>query len=336
MNGKQDMDKLDSKDVPLTSKVARKIIEELFQKQQIWKRSTLATKVTEIHRKRGGLSGRQKPLSVVKKALSVMKKEGYLENFTFGRWRWISSLVKKVPTTKINYIDNLDSNDVPLIPSVAQKIVEELFQQQPIWGRTALADKVAEVHIQRGGLSGQQRPLSIVKKVLCNLKKENQVDNFAFGQWRWISSFSKKDSTKVPIVPCTIPISEIRSSRTRNRPTFGNPIDFRGLRHEPVNENGVVFLFGMVAHELGYLVEAVQVGFPDCEAKRQIKPGKWQQVRIEFEYESRNFHDHRHPPDGCDVIVCWHHNWHECPLSLEVIELSSVIRKLSNQKLAKY
>ncbi len=43
-------------------------------------------------------------------------------------------------------------------------------------------------------------------------------------------------------------------------PTYGNPIDFRGLRHEPVNEQGVVFLFGMVARELGYLVEAVQTG----------------------------------------------------------------------------
>src|SRR4029077_11836541 len=42
------------------------------------------------------------------------------------------------------------------------------------------------------------------------------------------------------------------------RPTYGNPIDFRGLRHEPVNEQGVVFLFGMVAKELGYMVEAVQ------------------------------------------------------------------------------
>lgn len=63
-----------------------------------------------------------------------------------------------------------------------------------------------------------------------------------------------------------------------DRPIFGDPIDFRGLRHEPVNEQGVVFLFGMVARELGYLVEAVQGGFPDCEAKRQISKGQWQPV----------------------------------------------------------
>ena len=119
-----------------------------------------------------------------------------------------------------------------------------------------------------------------------------------------------------------------RSPRLADRPTYGDPIDFRGLRHEPVNEDGVVFLFGMVARELGYLVEAVQAGFPDCEAKRQIAPGKWQRVRIEFEFESRNFREHGHPPDGCDVIVCWRHNWWECPESLEVVELASLIRTL--------
>lgn len=113
------------------------------------------------------------------------------------------------------------------------------------------------------------------------------------------------------------------------RQTYGGPIDFRGLRHEPTNENGVVFLFGMVAKELGYYVEAVQAGFPDCEAKRQIGKNKWQKVRIEFEYESRNFRDHGHPVDGCDLIVCWRHNWADCPAHLEVLELRLVIDQLA-------
>jgi hypothetical protein len=121
-----------------------------------------------------------------------------------------------------------------------------------------------------------------------------------------------------------------RHARLSGRPTYGNPIDFRGLRHEPVNEDGVIFLFGMVARELGYLVEAVQAGYPDCEAKRQIDAGKWQRVRIEFEFESRNFRDHGHPPDGCDLIVCWRHNWAECPANLEVVELRSVLGMLSS------
>jgi len=123
-----------------------------------------------------------------------------------------------------------------------------------------------------------------------------------------------------------------RHARLEHRPTYGNPIDFRGLRHEPVNEQGVVFLFGMVARELGYMVEALQAGFPDCEAKRQVGPDKWQRVRIEFEFESRNFRDHGHPDDECDVIVCWRHNWPDCPSRIEVVALEGVIEWLAKSE----
>ena len=122
--------------------------------------------------------------------------------------------------------------------------------------------------------------------------------------------------------------SGIIHEKLPDRPIYGNYTDFRGLHHEPVNEGGVIFLFGMVAKELGYSVESMQAGFPDCEAKRQIGPGKWQRVRIEFEFESRAFREHGHPEDGCDVIVCWRHNWTDCPDNLEIVELSSVINAL--------
>jgi len=109
---------------------------------------------------------------------------------------------------------------------------------------------------------------------------------------------------------------------------FGPPINFRGLRHAPINEQGVVFLFGMISYELGFLVEAVHAGYPDCEGKRCIdrRRNRWQRARIEFEYLSSNFRDHGHDPEQCDVIVCWEHNWPECPL--EVIELRRVIDEL--------
>jgi hypothetical protein len=111
---------------------------------------------------------------------------------------------------------------------------------------------------------------------------------------------------------------------------YGDFINFRGLQHAPVNEQGVVFLFGMICRELGYVVEIVKPGFPDCEAKRRVrgKPGMWQRVRIEFEYQSRNFRQHGHDPDQCDVIVCWEDNWPECPI--EVLELRSSMRNLSS------
>jgi len=124
----------------------------------------------------------------------------------------------------------------------------------------------------------------------------------------------------------------MQGARHEGGHTFGEPIDFRGLRHAPINEQGVIFLFGMLARDLGFLVEAVQIGFPDCEAKRTFRKGKWKRVRIEFEYESKNFLAHGHPFDGCDVIVCWRHNWAECPANLEVVELSSVIQSLGESE----
>lgn len=121
-------------------------------------------------------------------------------------------------------------------------------------------------------------------------------------------------------------------ARRKDRPIYGNPSEFRWLRHEPLNEQGVVLLFGMLARELGYMIESVQTGFPDCEAKRRVAAGQWQRVRIEFEFESKNFRDHGHPPNGCDVIVCWRDNWDDRPACLEVVELSRVVKSLGGSE----
>lgn len=118
----------------------------------------------------------------------------------------------------------------------------------------------------------------------------------------------------------------------KDRTTYGDLIVFAVMRREPVDEQGVVLLFGMLAQGLGYMVEHVQRGFPDCEAMREISPKRWQRLRIEFEYESRNFRDHGHPLTGCDVIVCWRHNWKECPKHLEVLELSRVIKDIGQTR----
>ncbi|HEY2115476.1 MAG TPA: hypothetical protein VGJ51_10315 [Candidatus Angelobacter sp.] len=107
----------------------------------------------------------------------------------------------------------------------------------------------------------------------------------------------------------------------KSKPVMGEPFDRSPMTNAPVNELGVMVLFGMVAARLGLQVESVQGKFPDCVAKRQVAPGKWQHLRIEFEYESKNFYLHGHDPKGCDMIVCWRHNWKECPAGIEVVEL---------------
>ncbi len=129
----------------------------------------------------------------------------------------------------------------------------------------------------------------------------------------------------IPPKPFSTPPKKVQHAPLADRATYGNPMHLPGFRHEPVNEQGVILLFGMLAEELGYMVEAIQSGFPDCEAKRQVAPNRWQRVNIEFEFESRNFRDHGHPLGGCDVIVCWRHNWEDCPDHIEVLELSTLI-----------
>jgi hypothetical protein len=107
---------------------------------------------------------------------------------------------------------------------------------------------------------------------------------------------------------------------------YGKPLNFGNLTFEPTNEQGVVFLFGMVSKTLGFdSIEYLGTDFPDCEGKRRVRGGQ-QHVRIEFEFKSRNYD---HPPHGCDMIVCWEHNWKECPL--EVLELKKEIKELRDR-----
>jgi len=72
-------------------------------------------------------------------------------------------------------------------------------------------------------------------------------------------------------------------------------------------------------------IESVQTGFPDCTARRDLGDGSAEELRIEFEFKSLSFHRHGHDPLGADVIVCWKHNWEDCPEHLEIIELSTLI-----------
>ena len=107
---------------------------------------------------------------------------------------------------------------------------------------------------------------------------------------------------------------------------IGPIINFRQLLHAPINEQGVVFLFGLVAKDLGFTIENVQPGYPDCIAFREITKDESRKVSIEFEIKSKNFSLHKHNPDDCDLIVCWEDNWKGC--SIEVIELKEEIKKL--------
>lgn len=124
----------------------------------------------------------------------------------------------------------------------------------------------------------------------------------------------------------SLPGQPWKATLRNDRPVYGEPLLDAGLTYGPANEGGVIFLFGMLARELGFAVTRIQQAFPDCEAFCEIEEGKWQRVTIEFEYSSRNFAEHGHDLEGCDLIVCWVNDWTECPL--EVLELRNEVRRL--------
>jgi hypothetical protein len=110
-----------------------------------------------------------------------------------------------------------------------------------------------------------------------------------------------------------------------DRPMYGPLLQGCPLVFAPTNEAGVLYLFGAMSERLGFFVLLVQAGFPDCEAMRVVAENRLQPVKIEVEYQSRNFLKHMHDLKGCDMIVCWEHNWPECPL--EVLELKTLVKQ---------
>lgn len=92
------------------------------------------------------------------------------------------------------------------------------------------------------------------------------------------------------------------------------------LLFAPENELGVVFIFAHLAKRWRLRVGEISAAFPDCIAYQKVAGGE-KELRIEFEYKSRNFKTHQHPAKKCDWIVCWEHNWPDAPENLNIVEL---------------
>ena len=74
------------------------------------------------------------------------------------------------------------------------------------------------------------------------------------------------------------------------------------LLMSPIDELGVVLLFGIYHRKLGfpYILKASEK-FPDAEVVDSLGNVR----KVEFEYKASNFREHRHDPEKCDFIVCW-------------------------------
>ena len=116
-----------------------------------------------------------------------------------------------------------------------------------------------------------------------------------------------------------------KAKANRAQMVYGAPLSAMGMVFAPTNEMGVVYLFGMLARSLGYVLTHLQAEFPDFEVMQEVENGRWQKRRGEFEFESRNFLVHGHDAEECEMIVCWVHNWPECPEWIEVVELREAL-----------
>lgn len=99
------------------------------------------------------------------------------------------------------------------------------------------------------------------------------------------------------------------------------------LKNVGPSETAIVFLFGTLWKELSQKLGIIHIDdinvdiFPDMIVSRKGSDGSIKKVSIEFEVISSNFLRHKHPVDRCNIIICWKHDWIDCPGNIEVIEL---------------
>jgi Homing endonuclease associated repeat len=188
------------------------------------------------------------------------------------------------------------------VPTMAEWMTTAKFSVQPILRRAGNWGAAAETFLQYANKKGLESEWGDV----VNISTEHLASRKGP---EWIS------------LPPGAPTS--RPATSTSHALYGTPLLPIPMTCAPTNEMGVVFLFGAKAVELGYAVTRLQAEFPDGEAWRKVDEDRWQRVRLEFEYESRNFVTHGHRVEDCDLIVCWNHNWMGCPL--EVLELRKVM-----------
>ena len=178
------------------------------------------------------------------------------------------------------------------------------FSVQPVIKQAGNWKEMPEAFLQYVRESGLEDELGDVANIVAAHVKQKKGPV-------WISA------------PGAAPVSSPTS--TTEEVFYGTPLLPTPMTCAPTCEMGVIFLFGAQAVDLGFAVTRLQPAYPDGEAWRRVDEDRWKRTRIEFELESKNFLVHGHDPKNCDLIVCWRHNWPDCPL--EVIELSKLFKR---------
>jgi len=87
------------------------------------------------------------------------------------------------------------------------------------------------------------------------------------------------------------------------------------------DEINVREIFAMIHKDLGYRIIESRSEFPDYIL--EDKSGR--RIRAEVEFEASRFKEHKHPIEECDMIICWHNDWPDCPI--EVLELCGFVEE---------
>ena len=116
---------------------------------------------------------------------------------------------------------------------------------------------------------------------------------------------------------------------------FLMPRNLCGFKYYPGNETEVCILFGLLMpylgeelKKLGYegseiYFDEFRGSFPDCTLIVDGKP-----LKVEFELYTSNFVEHGHPPEDCDLIICWKQ---DRPLDkVKVLELYEIVKRMPN------
>jgi hypothetical protein len=93
------------------------------------------------------------------------------------------------------------------------------------------------------------------------------------------------------------------------------------------DEKAVFFLFGRIFRFLNF--DDVTVGH---EKAGDLDAWAWNEREqrdtiIEFEATSRNFRDHKHDPNKCNLTVRWEHNWKKMPSQYRCARIKAVLGK---------
>ena len=163
--------------LPLTPRIAQELIQELFAGQTA-ERQEIVRAVDEIHLERGGLPKRSK-LHPVGRVLSALKRLGQAENTSRGVWSITSETV--AANNQYRYFEQ------PLIPSIAQELIQELFAGQTIH-KQEIIKAVDKAHLERGGLASEDP----VTTALSAMKGSGLAENPESDFWSIISQTEER------------------------------------------------------------------------------------------------------------------------------------------------